>query len=120
MVIMIIDPDTKQLTHTKAYLEKNNVTTVAFRDPMEAVQYGYNHAVDAVYTEVVMPHITGRDVVNLLRKRNSDIRAYFLSDTDRYLEAGKACQIAGYYIKPLREDLQNANLLTSPAVTGTK
>ena len=41
MVIMIIDPDTKQLTHTKAYLEKNNVKAVAFRDPMEAVQYGY-------------------------------------------------------------------------------
>ena len=115
MIILIIDPDATYLMQTKACLEKAGDTAAVFCDPMEAVKYGYNHHVDAVYTEVIMPHITGRDVVNLLRKRHPHIRTYFLSDTSQYLEIGKQCQITGYYIKPLRGGLQHTNLLFGPA-----
>lgn len=61
MTVVVIVSSTKHLTQTKAYLEKNVATAVAFGDPMEAVRYRYTYEVEAVYTEVIMPHITGRD-----------------------------------------------------------
>lgn len=111
MIAMVIDSDEKKLIQTKAYLEKRNITAVTFQDPMAAVQYSYNNDVDVVYTEVLLPHITGVDVINLLRKQNAVIRIFFLTDTDQYLHIGKKYSIAGYYIKPLLEDGQNKNLM---------
>ena len=111
MIAMVIDSDEKKLMQTKAYLEKRNITAVTFQDPMAAVKYSYNNDVDVVYTEVLLPHITGVDITNLLRKRNAGIQICFLTDTDQYLHIGKKYSIAGYYIKPFLEEGQNKNLI---------
>lgn len=119
MIAMVIDSDEKKLMQTKAYLEKRNITAVTFRDPMAAVKYSCNNDVDVVYTEVLLPHITGVDVTNLLRKQNAAVRICFLTGTDQYLHIGKKYNIAGYYIKPLLEEGQNINLMdTSKAGYG--
>lgn len=115
MIVMVVDPDKEHLMKTKSYLVRDGTEVVTFCDAMEAVQYGYNHDVDAVFTEVVMPHISGQDVVNLLHKHNPAIRACFLTDTDKYLEAGRECKIFGYYLKPIGDGL---NLLHGEAATG--
>lgn len=111
MIAIVVDPDAVQLMQTKTCLEQDGVTVVAFRDPMAAVQYGYNHEVDAVYTEVDMPHLTGQDVVRLLRKRHADIKTYFLTDGGtQYPELAKQAGLTGYYTKPLKEATRKTNI----------
>lgn len=103
MIAIVVDPDAAQLRQTKDRLEKEGVTAIAFCDPMAAVQYGYNHAVEAVYTEVEMPRISGFDIIRLLRKRHADIKTYFVTgNSTRYFELAKQAGLTGYYTKPLK------------------
>lgn len=114
MIAIVVDPDAAQLIQTKDCLEKDGVTAVAFCDPMAAVQYGYNHEVDAVYTEVDMPRISGFDLVRLLRKRHMDIKTYFVTGGGtQYLELANQAGLTGYYTKPLKAETNGMDLLSA-------
>lgn len=111
LLVLIIDQDTEHLKKTETVLKRNGMKVAVFQDAMAAVQYGYNHTVDVVYTEVAMPHISGCDVIKLLKQRHPAIKAYFLTQGAEYLAVAKQHRIDGYFVKPFRGDLQNENLL---------
>lgn len=111
LLVLIIDPDMKYLERTEAIFQKQGMQVAAFSDPMAAVKYGFNNDVDSVYTEVIMPHLTGFDVVRLLRKRHADIGAYVLTDSDQFLMLAKENGLDGYYKKPMGLNDKACNLL---------
>lgn len=85
---------------------------VADGDAMSAVQYAFNHAVDALYTEVRTWPIGGFDVVRLVRQRNPHVLVYLLSETDAYLNRAAEQRADGYYLTPTSEEsLRSGNLL---------
>ena len=120
MLVLIIDPDITCLEKSEAVFRKRGIKAVTFHDAMAAVKYGYNHKVDIVYTEVIMPHISGCDVIKLLKQRHPAIESYFLTKNAEYLDIAKRYPIDGYYIKPFRKDFQNENLLIKVPAVETK
>ena len=86
-------------------------------DAMSAVQYAFNHPVDAVYTEVQTKPIGGFDVVRLVRKVHPDALAYLIAETDAYLNRADESRVDGYYLTPTdKETLRSGNILRWTAV----
>lgn len=112
MKILVVDGDRVELKATASFLREvyPNAEIVATDDGMEAVQYSLNNPVNAVYTEVLMPRISGFDVARLVRKFRPEAAAYVVSGTDEFLD--RAQGLSGYYLKPLTWDtFQRDNLL---------
>lgn len=113
MRILVVDNDRTALETTAAYLQRQypDAEIIAVSDGMEAVQYSLNVPVDAVYTEVLMPHIHGFDIARLVRKFRPDAAVCMICETDVFLEQARAVNLSGYYLKPLGM-LKSGNLLT--------
>lgn len=105
MNILIVDNHHDDLNQTMKCLQSifPDAYLIPCDDSMDAVRYGYNHKVDVVYTEVVMTHITGFDVVRLLRKTNPNILVYYLSNTKQHLQLSIKNKGNGYYLKPIQK-----------------
>ena len=85
---------------------------VADGDAMSAVQYAYNHRIDAVYTEVQTRPIGGFDVVRLVRKAHPGVMAYLVAETDAFLNRAAENRVDGYYLMPTSaETLRSGNIL---------
>lgn len=110
MKILVVDSDRPALKATATYLREKypNATIIATNDGMDAVQYSLNFPVDAVYTEVLMPHINGFDIARLVRKFRPEAEVFITSGTDVFLERARKQGLSGYYLKPL--DRQNTEM----------
>lgn len=118
MNILVVDNKPGELNHTVNCLKSlyPQALLIPFEDAMDAVRYGYNHPVDVLYTEVTMRHITGFDVVRLLRKKHPEVRAFFISDSEEYLKLSIQNGGKGYYLKPVdAESLLHGNRITGTA-----
>lgn len=83
-------------------------------DGMSAVKYAFNHPVDAVYTYLMMPRISGFDVARLVRKVHPQAKAYLIDYSDKYVSYAEGKNLNGYYITPISaEALRQQNLLTA-------
>lgn len=81
-------------------------------DGMSAVQFAFNNQVDAVYTELKAPPITGFDVARLVRQKYPDTSIYLIADTADYVGIAAKKDFDGYYVEPVSvEILQKKNLL---------
>lgn len=96
-----MDSDCAALEKTAALLQARypGAHVLPIADGMEAVQYAYRHPVDAVYTEVLMPRITGFDVTRLIRKFHPDTKGYVVTRTADHLNRARREGLAGYYLK---------------------
>lgn len=93
---------------------------IPFKDAMLSVQYGYNYPVDMIYTNVILHHITGLQVMKLLRKVHPALAVNFVANTDEYTEAAAALGADGYYLTPVSEEsLFKGNLLSQTVSTNT-
>lgn len=118
MNILIVDSNQDDLEQTVKCLQSvyPDAQLIPFDDAMDAVRYGYNHPVDAVYTEISMRHITGFDVARLLRKVHPEMTVCFLSDTEKHLRLSIQNGGDGYYLKPIdAEILLYGNRIADPA-----
>lgn len=114
MRILIVGRRRAELEQRAACLRQlyPDAETVTEGDAMSAVQYAFNHQVDAVYTEVQTRPIGGFDVVRLVRKRNPGALAYLIAETDAYLNRADECRVDGYYLTPTdKETLRSGNIL---------
>ena len=109
MTILIVDNDRAALFRTADALQSHypGAEIIPLDDGMEAVQFALNHTVDAVYTEVLLPHITGFDVARLVRRFRPGAAVRIVSGSDAYLSRACSQGLDGYYLKPLdrAEDL---------------
>lgn len=114
MKIIVIDNDQAALAETATFLQGiyPKAEICPFDDGMDAVQHSFNHPVDVVYTEVLMPHITGFDAARLVRKFRPGTAVCIVTSTAEYLDRAKKQGLSGYYLKPLIQDFeQTDNLL---------
>ena len=114
MKILVVDSDPAARDATVACLREAypGAELVATGDGMEAVQYSLRAPVDAVYTEVLMPRISGFDVARLVRKFRPGAAAYLVSAAEDYVDGARARGLSGYFLKPLtREALARGDLL---------
>lgn len=105
MVVLVIDSNPAELMKTAQTIQSvyAEADVLAFDDGMDAVQYGFNHPVDAVYSAVMLPHLTGFDVARLLRKQTPGLAAFVFDDSEAY--AGRAHrEQLGFFRKPLAEE----------------
>ena len=103
MILLVVDGDPAARAATVALLRAAypDAEIVDTGDGMAAVRYSLHHPVDAVYTEALMPRISGFDVARLVRKFRPGAAAYLVSETDEYLEGARQRGLSGYYLKPL-------------------
>lgn len=103
MEILVVDSNRSELRETESFLHAQypEARIRAFDDGMEAVQYGYRHGVDRLFTELRMPRITGFDVARLLRKFHPETAVCIVTGTDAYVEQALREDFNGYYRKPL-------------------
>lgn len=112
MRLLVVDGDPAARAATVSVLQTIYPTAeiVDTGDGMEAVQISLNTPVDAVYTEVLMPRISGFDVARLVQKFRPEAAAYVVSGTDKFFD--RAQGLSGYYLKPLtRDEFQRGDLL---------
>lgn len=113
MKILVVDTDRIKLAMLSLCLQEMypDGQIIEFNDAMLSVKYGFNHQIDAVYTNVAMRHITGFQVMELLRKAQPGILVNFVTDTAKYQEMAKLKGADGYYLLP---DLVSKNKCTQP------
>ncbi len=88
--ILIIDDDPKSGRLIQRFLDSEQYTCIVYQDPLEAMTYFQTHSVDLVITDMLMPHITGTQVLERIHAIQSDtpviiITAY--SNVDNAIEA---------------------------------
>ncbi|HWR55721.1 MAG TPA: hypothetical protein VN462_04410, partial [Negativicutes bacterium] len=72
------------------------------------------HPVDAVYTYLRMPRISGFDVARLVRKVHPQAKAYLIDYSDKYVSNAAGKDLDGYYLTPISADaLRQQNLLAA-------
>ena len=114
MKILVVGRSKQELEQRANYLRTlyPQSEVIADNDAMSAVQYAFNHTVDAVYTEVRTRPIGGFDVVRLVRKQNPDVLTYLVAETDAYINRALEVKVDGYYLIPtVRESLRYGNIL---------
>lgn len=84
----------------------------AFSNPLEAVDFFYNHPIDIVVTDLVMPELNGIDLSRLLKEKNPDVQILVLSSHDDFQLVKDSFKegVSDYLLKP---KLNPENLLSS-------
>ena len=105
MVVLVIDSNPAELMKTAQTIQSvyAEADVLAFDDGMDAVQYGFNHTVDAVYSAVMLPHLTGFDVARLLRGRHPGMTTVLFDDSEAFAGRARRARI-GFCRKPLEEE----------------
>ena len=99
MVVLVIDSNPAELMKTAQTIQSvyAEADVLAFDDGMDAVQYGFNHTVDAVYSA------TGFDVARLLRGRHPGMTTVLFDDSEAFAGRARRARI-GFCRKPLEEE----------------
>lgn len=106
MKILCVDDDLAFLTQYKLVLEKNKVegdTIVVSPDPEFAISYVKDHPVDLVITDLVMPVISGLDVLREVKSIQSSIEVIVITGQGSIDSAVEAMQLGArdYVTKPI-------------------
>lgn len=106
MKILCVDDDLAFLTLYKLVLEKNKVegdTIVVTPDPEFAINYVKDHLVDLVITDLVMPVISGLDLLREVKNIQSTVEVIVITGQGSIDSAVEAMQLGArdYVTKPI-------------------
>ncbi len=85
-------------------------TPVGFDNPHEALEYITAQRVDVLFTDIVMPDITGLELIKFIREKNIDIKIIIISGHANFSFAQQAINygIFSYLLKPIdRREAEN-------------
>lgn len=79
--IMLVEDEPSILSMTKRMLERQGYTVVAASTPSEAIRLAAGHPsqIHLLMTDVVMPEMNGRDLINRLRSSFPKLKCLFMS-----------------------------------------
>jgi len=76
MQILVVDDEVSIVKMLTNVLTKNNHVVISTSDPKEAVKHAH---VDLALLDVIMPEISGIEVLSQLRSINPELRVIFMS-----------------------------------------
>lgn len=100
MICIAIDNEQSSLDLLKDCIQKIPFLKLdkTFTNPIEALTYVQENKVDLIFTEVVLPHLTGVEFVKCLQSKPMVV---FTTDTDKYALDGFDLEITDYLLKPI-------------------
>ena len=104
--ILIIDDDSNICRTASRILEGAGYEVVTASDGLEGISRFSEGKFDLVYTDMVMPRMTGLEVLRSIRDQNNDIPVVLITaqpDTDIYNKAHEF-GVTDYLLKPLKPD----------------
>jgi PAS domain S-box-containing protein len=110
--ILVVEDEPVVRTLIEKMLSARGYDVVAASDPDEALRLSREHEIDAVVTDVVMPSMNGRVLVEHLRREQPDLRALFTSGytSDAVLERGISEAEVAFVQKPFTAETLAARL----------
>ncbi|MBD3357786.1 MAG: response regulator [Chitinivibrionales bacterium] len=111
--LLVVDDELLVLESTAELLEDWGHTVTPFADPIEAARYygRESETIDAVIVDMVMPRLSGRDLLGRIRAVNPDARAIIVSGytLEEQAQASLEDPRIGFVPKPFTiEELQDA------------
>ncbi len=104
--IMVIDDEQNYLLLLETLLSDENYTVTALQDPQLALDYLAESEVDVVITDMKMPHLSGQDVLEHVKKNYPFIPVLIMTaygSVDGAVQAMK-CGAFDYISKPFSND----------------
>jgi two-component system cell cycle sensor histidine kinase/response regulator CckA len=110
--ILVVEDEPTVRALIEEMLTMRGYTVLPAAGPAEALRLSRDNHVDAVVTDVVMPAMNGRDLVDELRRRKPELRALFTSGytSDAVIERGVAEEEVAFVQKPFSADELAARL----------
>lgn len=110
MRILCIDDDRTFLTMFKKVLEKHALPDddiLLTQNPREGIELAKNKSVDLVLTDLIMPQISGLDVLREVKEQNEDIEVIVITGQGSIDSAVEAMQLGArdYLTKPLNHGM---------------
>lgn len=100
MICIAIDSDPVSLETLKEHILKVPFLKLerTFVNPIEALTYVNENKVDLIFTEVVLPHLSGIEFVKCLQIKPMVV---FFTESDKHALAGFDLDITDYLLKPI-------------------
>jgi DNA-binding LytR/AlgR family response regulator len=97
---IIVDDDITSIVLLEKYIERLNDFTVIqkFTNPIEAIGFLNNHAVDLIFLDVEMPSISGINFIKILSKK---INVILTTASRQYALEGFDLDVVDYILKPI-------------------
>ncbi|MDQ6677772.1 MAG: response regulator [Acidobacteriota bacterium] len=100
--ILVTDDEPLVLSLTTKILRKHGYKVYVARNGEEALLLHVSEQVDLVLTDVIMPHMTGPELVHELKRKKPDLRCLYMSGYDPGYIRNSAGEHVGcdYLLKP--------------------
>ncbi len=109
-LVLVIDDDPTAVQLVKDYLPATDYQVVGTTDPRTAIQMARHLRPDVVITDVMMPEVTGWDILRDLKKGDTaPIPVIVLSVIDQHVQ-GFGLGAADYLIKPVDREVLRAKI----------
>lgn len=112
--ILLVEDDPHVLAFSRASLQAYGYTVLAAHDPHAALQVsrGHDGQIDVLLTDVVMPHLNGRRLAELLLSERPEIRVLYVSGytDDAIVRQGVLESDVSFLQKPFSPQLLAAKL----------
>jgi len=98
--VIIIDDEQLGIDVLKNYIQRYSQFELlgTFTDPIEALSFLKQHQVDLIFTDIAMPHISGTDLVKLVKTNNKFI---LVTSYSEYAIESFDLDVVDYLLKPV-------------------
>ncbi|MDC0933776.1 response regulator [Arcobacteraceae bacterium] len=103
---MIVEDDESTVTYLSHLLEDIFDDIIIANDGLEALEYYKKEHIDLIITDINMPNMDGIQLIENIRKRDSEISIIILSshNESHFLMKGIELGVNGYILKPVNVD----------------
>lgn len=101
--ILFVEDDDNVRTSTEATLKDAGFHMLVAKDGEEALRLLAEHRVHALFSDIVMPGISGTELAQQVRQQYPDVKIMLM--TGYYSRAAEAVKLGKLMFKPLRRSL---------------
>lgn len=110
-VVLVVDDEVEFLKLMKIRLEANNYKVITAVDGEEAIDKLEDHKVDAVLLDIMLPGISGLDVLKDIRKKNKNLPVFMITafSNEKRFDIANKLNASGFIVKTgdLQREIEN-------------